>query len=36
MVKRDVVALGKRDLSHWQGDSITENGKKMLKMGIEG
>ena len=35
-VKWDVVALGKWDLSHWQGDSITENGKKMLKMGIEG
>ena len=35
-VKWDVVTLGKWDLSHWQRDSITENGKKMLKMGIEG
>ena len=35
-VKWDDVALEKWDLSHWQGDSITENGKKMLKMGIEG
>ena len=35
-VKWDVVALKKRDLSHWQGDSITDNGKKNVKMGIEG
>ena len=30
-VEWDVVALGKWDLSHWQGDSITENGKKHKK-----
>ena len=30
-VKWDVVALGKWDLSHWQGESITENGKKCKK-----
>ena len=30
-VKWDVVALGKWDLSHWQGDSITEKGKKCKK-----
>ena len=32
-VKWNVVALGKWDLSHWQGDSITENGKKNVKNG---
>ena len=30
-VKGDVVAAGKWDLSHWQGDSITENKKKCKK-----
>ena len=30
-VKGDVVAAGKWDLSHWQGDSITENKKKSKK-----
>ena len=30
-VKWDIVALGKWDLSHWQGDSINENGKKCKK-----
>ena len=30
-VNWDVVALGKWDLSHWQGDSITVNGKKCKK-----
>ena len=30
-IKWDVVALGKWDLSHWQQDSITENGKKCKK-----
>ena len=30
-VKWDVVALGKWDLRYWQGDSITENGKKNKK-----
>ena len=30
-VKWDDVVLGKWDLSHWQGDSITENGKKFKK-----
>ena len=33
-VKWDVVALGKWDLSHWQGVSITENGKKCKKWGL--
>ena len=31
-VKWDVVALEKWDLSPWQGDSITENGKNCKKL----